>query len=376
MKKLIFKNLAKNVLGFFLITSISMTIIVWVIQAVNLLEFVSEDGHSFKVYFMFSILNLPKIFSKILPFMFFISLFYILSKYEEKNELLIFWLSGIHKMEFLKNLMIYSLFFLFFQIFLTTYFVPKTQDMARSYIRGSTMDYFPNLVKEKKFIDAISNITIYIENKDQDGMLNNIFLKEKKSRTDGKYHKNIYAKKGYIKKKGTEHWLIMNDGKIINYKDNQSTIISFEETQINLSTYSSKTTTFPKIKEMKTMTLLSCIKALHFNKPYMSEDRFLTCKDNVNISVSTEVLRRLYLPFYLPVLALVIGFLSLTSKDKINYKRFRLNIFFICAIIIVISEMSLSLPITSSKNILAFFLIPITLFIISIFLFKKKVKHN
>ena len=45
-------------------TIISLTLIVWVIQAVNYLDFVSEDGHSFKVYFMYSLLSLPKIFNK------------------------------------------------------------------------------------------------------------------------------------------------------------------------------------------------------------------------------------------------------------------------------------------------------------------------
>ena len=59
----------------------------------------------------------------------------------------------------------YSIFFLVFQIILTTYIVPKTQDKARSYIRASTMDFFPKLIKEKKFIDAIANLTIYIEEK-------------------------------------------------------------------------------------------------------------------------------------------------------------------------------------------------------------------
>ena len=175
MKKLIFKNLIKDITSFFLITTISMTIIVWVIQAVNLLDFVSEDGHSFKIYFMFTVLNLPKVFSRVLPFMFFISLFYTLIKYEEKNELIIFWINGVHKMEFLKNILIYSMFFFIIQISLTSYIVPKTQDMARSYIRSSTMDFLPNLIKEKKFIDAISNLTLYVEKKEKNGKMSNIF---------------------------------------------------------------------------------------------------------------------------------------------------------------------------------------------------------
>ena len=68
MKKLIFKNLTKDLTQFFLIASISITLIIWVIQAVNFLDLVSDDGHSFRVYFLYTLLSLPKIFSKTLPF--------------------------------------------------------------------------------------------------------------------------------------------------------------------------------------------------------------------------------------------------------------------------------------------------------------------
>ena len=83
MNKLIYRKLATDVLSFFIVASLSITLIVWVIQAVNFLDIVSEDGHSLKVYFSYTILNLPRIFSKILIFIFFISAFYIINKYEE-----------------------------------------------------------------------------------------------------------------------------------------------------------------------------------------------------------------------------------------------------------------------------------------------------
>ena len=100
MKKLIFRNLFKDITSFFIITSLSLTLIVWVIQAVNYLDIVSEDGHSFKIYFMYSLLSLPKIFNKLILFVFFISVFFTLSKYEENNEILIFWTNGISKIKF------------------------------------------------------------------------------------------------------------------------------------------------------------------------------------------------------------------------------------------------------------------------------------
>ena len=103
MKKLIFKNIFTDVIYFFLITSLSLTLVVWVIQAVNLLDLVSEDGHGFKLYFIYTLLILPKIFTKLIIFLFFLSTFYVLNKYEENNEILIFWTFGVNKLEFIRK---------------------------------------------------------------------------------------------------------------------------------------------------------------------------------------------------------------------------------------------------------------------------------
>ena len=97
MEKLIFRKFFFDIIGFFLIGILCLSLIVWVIQAVNYLDFVSEDGHSFKVYLYYTFLSFPKIFSRLLLFIFFISIFYTILRYEEKNELVILWTNGIKK---------------------------------------------------------------------------------------------------------------------------------------------------------------------------------------------------------------------------------------------------------------------------------------
>ena len=115
MKKLIFRKFAKDVFQFFLLVSITISLIVWVIQAVNFLDIVTEDAHGFRVYFLYTLLSHPKVFSKILPFVYFISLFYVMSKYENDNELIIFWSIGIKKIEFVNILLKFSVkFYLLF----------------------------------------------------------------------------------------------------------------------------------------------------------------------------------------------------------------------------------------------------------------------
>ena len=97
MNKLIFRKFSLDIVNFFLLSSFSITFIVWIIQAVNFLDLVSDDGHSLNVYFYYVSLNLPKIFSKTIIFVFFISIFYVVNKYKPELSYLICKLSRSSK---------------------------------------------------------------------------------------------------------------------------------------------------------------------------------------------------------------------------------------------------------------------------------------
>ena len=99
MDKLIFRKFSLDIVNFFLISSFSITFIIWIVQAVNFLDLVSDDGHSLGIYFYYVSLNFPKIFSKTIIFVFFISIFYIINKYDNSNELIVFWTNGIKRIQ-------------------------------------------------------------------------------------------------------------------------------------------------------------------------------------------------------------------------------------------------------------------------------------
>ena len=124
MKKIIFKNFLHETTIFFLLSCSSVALIVWVIQAVNYLGFVTEDGHGFRIYFLYTLFSLPKIINEILPFMFFFAVFFTLVKYEDQNQTLIFWSNGIKKSEFLNILIKYSLIFLILQSMMNIFLIP------------------------------------------------------------------------------------------------------------------------------------------------------------------------------------------------------------------------------------------------------------
>ena len=378
MKKLIFKKFLKDLTSFLLLVSLSIGLIVWVVQAVNFLDFVSEDGHSFKVYFFYTLLNLPKIFSRILPFIFFISLFYMIIKYENNNELIIFWTIGIKKIDFVKVMLGYSLLYILIQISLSAYLVPKSQDLARSFIRSSNVDFFPSLIKAGKFIDTVSGLTIFIENENNNGEFQNIFLKDDLA---GSQSEIIYAKSGKIVNQNGDRFLILNNGKFLNSNNGIVTSFSFEKTEFNLSKYTTKTTVTPKIQELKTSLLIECFLLIKkqenqffakFSKSQNTNFGSLRCDKRFLTNLKQELFKRFYLPFYFPLLTIIACLLITRSKDNYKFTQFKFILFNIGVAIIVLSEVSIRYSGLKPLYSYIFIFIPIILFISTyLYLFNK-----
>ena len=365
MKKLLFQKFLKDTLKTFIIICFSVGLIVWVVQAVNYLDFVTEDGHGLYVYFSYSILNFPKIIHRILPFVFFISLFYQIVQYEIKNELLIFWTNGISKIQFINVVIIYSIIITLLQIFLGAYVSPAGQNEARSFIRNSNIDFFPSLIKEGKFIDTVSDLTIFIESKDNFGNYKNIFLYEsygKNKNINQSKSQMIYAKSGTLINDGKNRYFELSNGKMIN-KDNKSIKnFAFKKINFNLGKFDSKTTSFPKIQELSSILLLQCLYYDFKNIKNKLESTLLGCNNPTIKNIKQEIFKRFYKPIYFPLIGLISCLLIFKSKESINYNRYRFYLFFIIFSILVISEISLRYASYNLLGLYFFTLFPIFVF--------------
>ena len=347
--------------------TLSLGLIVWVIQAVNYLDFITEDGHSFKVYLSYTLFNFPKIIHRILPFIFFVSLFYQINRYELKNELIIFWTAGISRFQFTKIIMTFSLIFLIFQIIVGAYLSPNSLDKARNFIRNSNIDFFPSLFQEGKFIDVVKNLTIFIKSEEPKGVFNNIYLKEIDKRNSS-ISKVVYAKRGLIKELENKKYLELSDGSVINIAGSKNNNFSFEKIDFNLTQYGSKSTSFPKIQELSSRLLLNCLNYYNQNKVNQFKSEILTCQESTIKNIKEELFKRFYKPIYLLLLSLIACLIFFISKENKRFTLYRYIIFFTGIVAIIISEMSLRY---SSNNIFGqYFFITFPVFsILSLYFF-------
>ena len=372
MKKILFKKLLSDCLVFFFISLFSTSIIIWVFQAVNFLDIIVEDGRDYLVYINFSLLNFPKILTKVIPFILFFSFLYIIAKYEIKNELIIFWNFGVNKIELVNFFIKFSILIMIIQILLTALIVPKTQDLARSFLRTSSINFFENFIKPKVFNATLKGLTIYSDSKDKNGNLKEIYLK--KGSVDN--FQITYAKKGGFKKIGNNTYLELYLGETISVVNDKITSFKFSKSDFNLTNFDDNTTTYKKTQEVATIDLIKCyhnlmnLNFLKIKKNFKVEN----CrKDNIN-NILKELYKRIIIPFYIPVIILISLLLITKSKENTNYFRHRFLIFLMGLSAIIISEMTIRFIDNDFYKNIKIFIIPIILIIslYSLFLFKFK----
>ena len=375
MKKLLYRKLFSDYMRFFVIALISSSLIIWIFQAVNFLDIMIEDGREYKVYLSYSLLNFPKIISRLFPFILFFSIYYILTKYEADNELIIFWNFGEDKIKFVNFIVKTSFFLLLFQIILTVYIVPNSQDKARSFLRNSKINFYDSFIKPKRFNDTIQGVTIYSENKDDNGYLYNLFIKKNIS---GGFE-ITYAKKGILENTASVPVLVLFDGETITSKNDGITNISFSQSDFGFSNLITHTITQQKNQEMPTFEVLSCILVLNkIGLNYFSKDQneLTNCVETNNTNLIKEFYKRLVVPFYIPTLMLVPYILIFSSKEKINHNKMKLFTFILGVIVIIFSESLIKfVSFDIQKNLFIFFIPLISLIsFYLIFFYKFKIK--
>ncbi len=370
MKKILFRKLLYDYIKFFSIALFCTSIVIWVFQAVNYLDIMIEDGRGYWVYIKFSLLNFPKIVSKLYPFVLFFSIFYVTVNYELNNELIIYWNFGIHKIQIINFILKYSIILFLIQVVLTSIIVPKSQDLARSFLRTSSVNFFDNFIKPQKFNDTIKGVTIYTDKKDESGNLKNLYIK--KELKDNQFQ-ITYAKEGEFKLIRNIPILVLYNGATITSKDGEVTNISFSKSDFSLSNIETNTTTYKKTQELSSIKLIKCIEGFYKHKKteFDLKNKYIENCSLQNIdNIFKEFYKRYFIPLYIPILSLIPFLLITSSKENIKYSRLRLFTFLIGLIIVIFSETTIRLITNVTVQNIGLIIAPlIILFIFYFYLF-------
>ena len=361
----IYKHFFLELSKYFLITLFTFSAIVWTVQAVNFLDLVVEDGHALTVYLGYSLLNVPKILTKFIPLSFLIALVLSILKFDNENELIILWTAGLNKLKVVNFFIKVSLIVTLLQLFLATAINPSVLNYSRSLIKSSSLDFISSMIKTNQFNDTVAGLTIFVEKKNKNGDMENIFIRDESSvlksieNASSTDNVTIIAKKGRVADSNNPVLILRNgiiqSEKIPEGSDNKNKIqtIKFEKTILKLENVQTRSITQTKIQETSSYLLIKC---------FFDRDNkiILNCpRDHKKNDVLSEINRRFGMPLYIPIITLILCFL-LNPREESKFKAFYKYFYPVFAfLILVLAEILVKYSGKSFTNSLIYYLAPL-----------------
>ena len=308
----IYQNYFLEIIKTFFIIVIGLSMIALTVRAVNFLELIVDNGYPVSTYFQFSFLNLFGIAPKFIPLAFMISIIIFIIKHYEDSEFIILWTSGVKKIKLVNLILLSSFIVLFIYLFLSTFLTPIALNKSRSLLSQDQLNSFLPTIRSKQFSDSFKGFTFIVDSK-VNNEVENIFLhdtganlKNFSSNASKISSTTIIAKKGVIDSR--QMYLI--NGQIILSRIKNIEVINFEQLNISLNNLTTSTIKKPKLQELSTIDLIRC-----FSKQIKN-----TCDEEAKKEIIPNLIRRLILPFYIPVISLLCSFLliknSVFLRDK------------------------------------------------------------
>ncbi len=317
VKHKIFEYFFLEFVKLFLLISLSLSILIWMTQAARLLELITEYGNPVSVYIKYILLIYPKVYENIFLLCFAISMFFLINKFEESNELNIYWLSGISKYNIINFLIKISVLMIIIYVLLSALLTPFTSSKSRTILAESKFSLINSLVKENNFNSPLKDLTIYVNKNDNRGNLKNVFIYEK-TRT-------IIAKTGEVLSNDEGSYLKLYNGITHEINNENINVINFESTIFDFSKYQLQNVKHPKFSERSTNWIYSNINS---NMKKVNEIR-------------EELNKRFIKPFLILPICLLSCFLLYSNSEKINLMKLRPIIYTASVFLIIINQIAL-----------------------------------
>ena len=361
----IYQNFLLEILKNFFSILFVFSLIALTVRAVNFLDLIVDNGYPVSIYFFYSTLNLFGLAPKFIPLSFLIALLMFLLKHKDDGEFIILWSSGVSKLKIIHLLMFSSTIVLIFYLIFSIFLSPLALNKSRQLLSNDKFNSLLPTVRSQQFSDSFKGLTFIVEKK-VDKEIQNVFLHDTgnnlqnlSSNTSNILSTTVIAKRGIVEKRK----LLLVNGKIIsNKKDNQENeLISFDQLNIDLENLVTNTIKTPKIQETSTKKIIKCSISKTSNSKF--------CNNESKKEILPNLIRRIILPLYIPVVSLICSFILLRN-DKFYLNKF--FIFLYSFIVLIFTELSLRYTGISNFMKLIYICIPFILIIILYSILKYK----
>lgn len=205
--------------GFFSLVIIG---ILWLAQALPLVDNVIESGQSGLVFLEVTSLLIPRVMMVALPFASFGAALYALNRLYSDAELVVMMTAGQSPLALAKPVAIFGSFAMAIMVVTTFYLVPASQTQLNTRMNEIRTELTSSLIREGQFVHPTGNITIYVRDTSRDGEMAGLFLHDQ---SDAEIAVTYSAQKALFLQDGFDMRIVMIDG-IIQQFDRSNALLN------------------------------------------------------------------------------------------------------------------------------------------------------
>ena len=206
---------------FFAATGASLGI-VWTVQALAKINFVTDTGQSIGTFLKLASLLLPTVIPIVLPFAVLIGITQTLTTMNTDSELAVIAASGARRSVIYRPAILLAVLVSVVVAFVSHVVEPYSRQAVRAMVASANTDLLALAVQEGSFKRVEDGLYIQISKRLPDGRLGGIFMADSR---EPKADLIYFAKSGFVTRNEQAGMLVMNDGEV-HRKDPMGTALS------------------------------------------------------------------------------------------------------------------------------------------------------
>nr|WP_306267122.1 LPS export ABC transporter permease LptF [Pararhizobium sp. IMCC3301] len=273
-------------LSAFALTTVTLTVIVWMTQALRQIDLVTAKGQTLQLFLIISSLAIPSLVVVLAPVALLIATLYVMNTLHQDSEIVIIAAAGGSPKRVTRPLLWLSLLVALLTGFLSIYIAPAGLKLLRGHIIQVRADLISSIMVPGAFTEMDRGLMVHIEERSVDGFLGGILISDTRN-PDISFQ--YLADRGALVETGPSTYLVMQNGNIVRREktENSSSIIEFDSYAFDLSQFRERTSKAGyRSKERSTIELLQNI---------ISPD---PKEDGSTIKISAELHSRFVAPLY------------------------------------------------------------------------------
>ncbi len=234
--KLVDRYIVRQLAGPFMFFLFVFGGILWLNQALRIVDVVIENGQPGMVFVELSIYLLPRVLESVFPVAAFAAALFLTNRLYAESEYAALTAAGQSPVQFARPFIIFGIISFFLVSVLANFITPISINAFQQRQHEIRQEYLSQLIKVGEYITPKKGVTFYFGSLDDDGLLNDILIRETKDQNKQIIHT---APTGRLIDNANDTKLVLINGTLQQYdKDTRLlNVIQFDSFSYDLSQY-------------------------------------------------------------------------------------------------------------------------------------------